>query len=596
MTAPLSLRLYNTLTRSVEALTPAEPGHVRIYCCGPTPYDEAHVGHVRSAMLSDLLVRHVRASGLRATYVRNVTDVDDKILQRARQGGEEPLALSARFAAMYQADVASVGCLAPDHEPRVSECIGDIIAFVRGLVERGAAYEVESPAGGRDVWYAVRAFEGYGKLSRRPLDELRSGQGLEARGKAARRDKHDPLDFALWKAAPEGEWAFDSPWGRGRPGWHIECSAMCERYLGFGFDVHLGGMDLIFPHHENEIAQSEAMHPGEGPFAHVWMHGGFVNVRKGRAPGGAAGEAAAGEAGTAAAAPAGGATAAGVEAGAPEGEGAVEKMSKSLGNFFTVRECTRRNDPEALRYFLLSAHYRVPVVFEIEPAPEGGAAFPGVDEAERRVDALYATAERLAALAGVEAGAAMAGGAAAGGAAGSAALAGSAAGGAAGKAAAAGGGAARELGPIAEAVRSSRGRVAEALDDDLNAPAALAALSELVRAAGQLCELAQKRRKDAAFAAAAGALAGEALGALGACAGALGLMAAGPAEYAARTRARRLVVRGLDPAAVDAKVLERERARQAKDFARGDALRAELAARGVELSDGPEGTRWRVVA
>jgi cysteinyl-tRNA synthetase len=550
MTSPHPLRLYNTLTRTVEPFTPADPAHVRIYCCGPTPYDEAHIGHVRSAMLADLLVRHLRARGAEVTYVRNVTDVDDKILRRAREEGDEPLALSARYAAMYQRDVALVGCLPPTHEPRVSECIGDIIEFVRGLVERGAAYEAAGPAG-RDVWYSVRSFEGYGKLSRRSLDDLRSGEGLEARGKSAHRDKRDPLDFALWKAAPEGEWAFDSPWGRGRPGWHIECSAMCERFLGFGFDVHLGGMDLIFPHHENEIAQSEAMHPGAGPFARVWMHGGFVNVRRDKPA-------------FAAAAPA--APAAGAAEGAAEGP-ELEKMSKSLGNFFTVRQCTARNDPEALRYFLLSAHYRVPVLFDIAPAPSGGGVcFPGVDEAERRVDTLYATAERLAALAA---------GAPPAGAAGAAP-------------------AHRDLAPFAEAVRGARGRVAAALDDDLNAPAALAALSELARAAGQLCELAQKRRKDAALQAVAAALAGEALGQLGACAEALGLMRATPAEYAARTRERRLGARGLDAAAIDAQVLERERARQAKDFARADALRAELAARGVELADGTAGTSWRV--
>ena len=397
----MSLSVYNSLSRKIEPIVPAQEGHVRVYCCGPTTYDVSHAGHGRSALLPDLLVRHLRASGLRVTYVRNITDVDDKILKRAKERGEEPLALSDRFATMYQEDVRAIGCAPPDVEPRVSQTIPGIIAIVQKLVENGAAYIVKTETG-EDVWYAVRSFGEYGKLSGRTLDDLRAGEGLEDRGKTSHEGKRDPLDFALWKSAPEGEWGFDSPWGRGRPGWHIECSAMVEKHLGFGIDVHCGGMDLIFPHHENEIAQSEAATPGHGPFARVWMHNGFLNVDK-------------------------------------------EKMAKSLGNFVTMRDCFARNDPEALRFFYLSAHYRGPLEFVTEKLPSGRVVFPALDDAEARVDYLYATASRLAALAAEPAAKADV----------------------------------KELAPIAAVIAGARAKVATALDDDLNTPVALAAIGEL---------------------------------------------------------------------------------------------------------------------
>jgi cysteinyl-tRNA synthetase len=518
MARPLSVTLYNTLTRRVEPVTPAVEGHVRVYCCGPTTYDISHAGHGRTAMLPDLLVRHLRAQGLRVTYVRNVTDVDDKILKRARERGEEPLALSDRFAAMYRDDVAQLGCVAPDAEPRVSESIADIVDLIGRLVARGAAYVVETPRGG-DVWYSVRSFPTYGKLSGRSIDDLRAGEGLEERGKLAHSDKRDPLDFALWKSSPEGEWGFDSPWGKGRPGWHIECSAMCERHLGFGFDVHAGGMDLIFPHHENEIAQSEAAHEGDGAFCNVWLHGGFLNVDK-------------------------------------------EKMAKSLGNFVTMRDCYARNDPEALRAFFLAAHYRGPIEFETQKLADGRVIFPGLDEAEARVDYLYATAERLEALAdsapeGAEGGV-------------------------------------KELAPIAQVVRAARGRVAAALDDDLNAPVAVAVLQDLSKASNELCMLAQKRRKDAKLFNAAALLAREALSALRSSANVLGLLLAAPAVYAARTRARRLSLLGVSPDFIEQKIVDRSTARAQKEFARSDAIRAELEALGVEIYDSPTGTTWKV--
>jgi cysteinyl-tRNA synthetase len=518
MTRPLSLKLYNSLSRRVEPVAPTQEGIVRVYCCGPTTYDVSHAGHGRSAVLPDLLVRHLRALGQQVVYARNITDVDDKILKRARERGEEPLALSARFATLYQQDVARLGCLPPDHEPRVSECIPEIIAMIQRLIAHGAAYEAETPTG-KDVWYAVRNFHGYGKLSGKNLDDLRAGEGLEERGKAAHNDKRDPFDFALWKSAPEGEWAFESPWGRGRPGWHIECSAMTEKFLGYGFDIHAGGMDLIFPHHENEIAQSEACHPGEGDFCKHWVHGGFITVDK-------------------------------------------EKMAKSLGNFVTLANCFERNDPEALRFFYLSAHYRGPIEFDMQKLEDGRVIFPGLDDAEERVDYLFTSVERLEALAaqvppGAESGV-------------------------------------KDLARIAQTVRSARARVAAALDDDLNAPAALAILQELAKASNDLCDLAGKRRKDARFLGGATLLAREALDALRSCADVLGLLQCSPAEYTARTQERRLRLRGLDRAAIDARLRERDEARAAKDFARSDAVRGELLAQGIEILDTPAGTSWRL--
>ena len=315
-------RLYNTLTRTTEELSP-KGERVGVYCCGPTVYDVPHAGHARAALAPDLLVRRLRNKGFEVNYVRNITDVDDKILMRAEKYGEPPLELSRRMATIYQEQMREVGCLAPDHEPRVSEHLTDIYQLIATLLENGSAYAIDAGAGRKDIYFSVRSFAEYGKLSRRRIDDLIAGARVE-KDEA----KHDPLDFALWKSAPAEEWGWESPWGRGRPGWHIECSAMCSHFLGHGFDVHAGGMDLIFPHHENEVAQSEAAHPGQGPLAKLWMHNGFVNVDK-------------------------------------------EKMSKSLGNFVTVRDVLERNDPEGFRWFLLGAQYRGPLQFDTEQLSTG---------------------------------------------------------------------------------------------------------------------------------------------------------------------------------------------------------------------------------
>jgi len=506
-------RLYNTLTRTVEELSP-KGDRVTIYCCGPTVYDVPHAGHARAALAPDLLVRRLRNRGHAVNYVRNITDVDDKILARAQQNGEDPLNLSRRMAAVYRDQMREVGCLAPDHEPLVSEHLTQIFELVATLLQNGSAYAIEPEPGRKDVYFSVRSFAEYGKLSRRRIDDLIAGARVEKDG-----DKHDPLDFALWKSCGPDEWGWPSPWGRGRPGWHIECSAMCSHYLGHGFDVHAGGMDLIFPHHENEVAQSEAAHPGQGPLAKLWMHNGFVNVDK-------------------------------------------EKMSKSLGNFVTVRDVLERNDAEGFRWFLLGAQYRGPLQFDTENLASGRVVFPGVDEAERRVDYVYGALQRLTELVAAVLDAP--------------------------------GKSPPEFGPFRERVANAQASAEAALDDDLNTPVALAALGELAQVANELCDLAKKRKKDGAFQTAASVFARATLQAIAKLGSDLGLLQATPEEYFQRVRARRMGLRGLTAQAIEAKVAGRAEARKNKDFAAGDAIRDELLALGVTLCDTPAATEWSI--
>ena len=306
----MSLRIYNTLTRALEDFSPLEPGHVRMYVCGITVYDLCHVGHARATVAFDVVQRWLKASGYRVTFVRNITDVEDKIIRRAVENGETVRSLTDRMIAEMHRDFDALAIERPTHEPRATEYVPQMLDIVRTLEDKGLAYRSDSG----DVNYAVRRFPGYGKLSGKTLDELHAGERV-----AVLEGKEDPLDFVLWKRAkpeepPEAQW--DSDFGRGRPGWHIECSAMSCALLGNTFDIHGGGADLQFPHHENEIAQSEGANGV--PLAKVWMHNGFVNIDN-------------------------------------------EKMSKSLGNFFTIREVLEKFDPETLRFFILRAHYRSPL-------------------------------------------------------------------------------------------------------------------------------------------------------------------------------------------------------------------------------------------
>jgi len=508
----MPVRLYNTLTRTLEDFTPIEGNKVRLYVCGITTYDRAHAGHARCYVTFDVFRRYMLARGYDVRYCRNTTDIDDKIVERAQERGKDPLVFSKEMSDLADADLLALGCGKPDVEPRVSTSIEDIIDLVQKLIAKDHAYVAETPAG-KDVYFAVKSFPAYGKLSQRNLAELRAGAS-ERLAEGAQDVKRDPLDFALWKGAPKGAFGWESPWGLGRPGWHIECSAMAKRHLGEHIDIHCGGMDLIFPHHENEIAQSEAAIGGT--FARYWLHNGFLEIDK-------------------------------------------EKMSKSLGNFVTIQDLLERNDPEGFRYFALGTHYRGPLSFDVEKREDGRVVFPSVDEGERRVEYLYTTREALAGIAGEAEPASS-----------------------------------NILQGQAKVIDEAYEKVLDALDKDMNTPVALSVLAELGKACNEIVMQAPKLRKDPAKNEALRGLAAKGVVELGRACKPLGLMQAEPAAFFARTKERRLRLRGLDAKDLDAKVAARSEARKAKDFAKADALRKELAALGVEVFDAGDASTWKI--
>jgi cysteinyl-tRNA synthetase len=331
----MALRLHNTLSGKKEPFEPLRPPRVSMYVCGVTVYAPSHIGHARALVTFDVLYRYLRWSGYDVTFVRNFTDIDDKIINRAHDLGMEPIALAEGEIETFQRDVASLGCLSPTHEPRATQHIDEMITVIRELETRGLAYAVDG-----DVFYAVTQFAGYGKLSHRRLEDMEAGARIEV----DQRKRH-PMDFALWKSSKPGEPAWESPWGPGRPGWHIECSAMSSKVLGLPIDIHGGGSDLIFPHHENEIAQSEGATGQE--FARYWIHNEMVTREQ-------------------------------------------EKMSKSLGNFLTIQEAVRATSAEALRFFFLSAHYRSPLDFSRQRLVEEQKRVLRIYEALARADAVLA--------------------------------------------------------------------------------------------------------------------------------------------------------------------------------------------------------------
>ena len=491
----MPLRIYNTLTSTKEEFIPLQPGKVSMYVCGVTVYDNCHIGHARANVAFDVVYRYLCHSGYDVTYVRNYTDIDDKIINRAKQEGVDFTVISERYIQAFDADMAQLNLAIPTHQPKATEYVDEIIALVAKLVSLGAAYSVDG-----DVYFSVEKFAPYLKLSGRNLEEMQAG----ARVDVDERKRH-PMDFALWKGAKPGEPFWPAPWGNGRPGWHIECSAMSMKLLGETFDIHGGGKDLVFPHHENEIAQSEAA--SGKPFVRYWMHNGFVNIN-------------------------------------------AEKMSKSLGNFFTIREILERYDSEVLRFFLLSAHYRSPIDFSDQNLADAEAglsriysALAAMDDALANSSPDRAAAPTLLCAAGLE---------------------------------------------LQEKLAKLHDRFCEAMDDDFNTALAIANIFDLIRVLNRV--LADK----AAVNAAALALFSQVKSGVARIAGVLGVMDSVPADYQARLQLRKSSGLNIDVAEVERMVAERTAARKGKDFRRSDELRDQLLAKGVELFDGPSGTAWKI--
>lgn len=480
------MRLYNSLGRRKEEFVPLRPGEARVYACGITAYDYCHIGHARSAIVFDILIRRLRALGLDTLYIRNFTDIDDKIINRANAEGRDWREVGDTYIKAFHEDMDRLGVLRPSLEPRATEHIADIQKLCEDLIEKGYAYA--TPGG--DVYFSVRAYKPYGKLSGRNLDEMRAGARV-----APGEEKEDPLDFALWKGAKPGEPSWDSPWGKGRPGWHIECSAMNMPYLPL--DIHGGGQDLVFPHHENEVAQSEAVSGKE--LARYWLHNGFVRIDS-------------------------------------------EKMSKSLGNFKTIRAILADWLPETLRFFLLGKQYRSPIDFTEESMKEA-------EKGQRRVYAALADAKKALSKSKWK------------------------------------------KTPLPDDLKAEWQALPksyeEALDDDLNTALALGHIFAQARLANRVLEdrklAASEEGRDLLreFGERASVWERD-----------LGLFGRDPAKFLLDLRAIRAKRAGLDLERLESLLAGRAKARSEKDFARSDALRAELASMGVEIRDTPEGQEW----
>jgi cysteinyl-tRNA synthetase len=493
----MTIRIYNTLSNQKEPFEPLLPGRVYMYVCGITAYDLCHVGHARSAIVFDVIYRYLQYRGFDVVCVRNFTDIDDKIIKRAQEEGSDSHAIAERYIEAFYEDMDQLGVARPNYEPRATQFIPEMIELIEILIEKGYGYQVDG-----NVYFAVEKFSDYGKLSKRKLDEMIAGARV-----AVEAGKKNPMDFALWKASKPGEPAWPSPWGDGRPGWHIECSAMSSKYLGSTFDIHGGGKDLIFPHHENEIAQSEAAFGKI--FARYWVHNGFVNVNQ-------------------------------------------EKMSKSLGNFFTIREVYERYQPEVLRLFILASHYRSPVDF----SPES------MSEAERGLERFYQTIEQVSELAGSLPS--------------SGQLPTSED---------------PEFNSLRNKIDSLMTRFLNDMDDDFNTAAALGQLFDLCRALNRF----QDRLSSKAVPEEKNLLA-QGVHRMRECAKVLGLLQQAPEEFFREHRRRSLAILGIDQGEVAGLIAERTQARKEKNWARADEIRDKLAEMSIILEDKAEGTRWRVKA
>ena len=470
------MRVFNTRTDRKEEFEPIKDGFVGMYVCGITAYDLSHVGHARSMIVFDVIYRYLKFLGYEVKYVRNFTDIDDKIINRANKEGVSSKEISERFIEEFRKDAEALGLEPPSLEPKVTDHIPDIIDMIKGLIEKGYAYEIDG-----NVYFSVKKFKNYGLLSKKRIDELRSGARVDLDER-----KEDPLDFALWKKSKEGEPFWESPWGRGRPGWHIECSVMSMKYLGKSFDIHGGGMDLIFPHHENEIAQSEAF--TQQSFARYWIHNGFVNINR-------------------------------------------EKMSKSLGNYYTIREVLNDYHPEVIRLFLLSTHYRNPIDF----------SYKGLKEVDLSLERFYNTLWNLDEFIKTK--------------------------------------------KLTESKTSFNllERFKEAMDDDFNTALAIGHVFETQREVNKLLASRIPDRSLLKFR--------EDIRRIGKV---LGVFGSDPKKYLDERREAMLRGLDIEEDEIVRLIEIRNEARRNKDWKRADEIRSRLFAKGIILEDTPYGTIWRV--
>jgi cysteinyl-tRNA synthetase len=494
----MPIKIFNTKTRKKEVFTPVREGNVGIYVCGITAYDVCHIGHARAAIVFDIVVRHLRSRGYLVTYVKNFTDIDDKIIDRAGKEGVNFKEISELYIRLHNEDMDALGVETPTVTPRATEHMDEMIALIDILMEKGFAYAVDG-----DVYFAVNKFRKYGSLSGRNLDEMLAGARVDVND-----SKKNPADFALWKAAKEGEPYWESPWGKGRPGWHIECSAMSQRYLGDTFDIHGGGEDLIFPHHENEIAQSQAA-TGKTP-ANYWMHNGFVKVNS-------------------------------------------EKMSKSMGNIFPIREILKNCHPEVLRLFMLQSHYRSPVDYSASSLGETRSA----------LIRCYSTLQLLKEIPGsltVD------------------------------NTAAPGNDKfqARQKAYTGK-IRELMEKFDAALDDDFNTAQGLGCVFDAVRLTNNF--IAAEKNMIAAGTSTAVAEAGKAFGHFGSI---LGILQDDPAHFFLTDKEMESRKRDLNTAEIESLIRARQEARMAKDWARADEIRSKLAGLNIVLKDSQDGTTWSI--
>jgi cysteinyl-tRNA synthetase len=481
-----TIRVFNTMTGRKEEFVPLAQGKVKMYVCGITAYDVCHLGHARSAIVFDIIKRYLRYRGYDVTHARNITDIDDKIIARAAQEHISTEEVARKYTQEYYDDMGLLGVSRADIEPNATEHISEMIETIQGLIDKGYAYPVDG-----DVYFEVHKFSDYGKLSKKNIDDLMSGARVDVNER-----KKSPLDFALWKASKEGEPWWESPWGRGRPGWHIECTAMSSKYLGDSFDIHGGGADLAFPHHENEIAQSEALTGRQ--FVKYWMHNGFITVDK-------------------------------------------EKMSKSLGNFFTIKEILEKYEPEVVRYFLLTTHYRSPIEFSDVQ----------LNEAELSIDRYYTTVMRINDFLDTS-------------------------------------GSGDRMGPsteLQELLDSFDDKFLSAMNDDFNTALALGYLFELIRDLNRFLDSKPSGEK-------ARALVLRARDVLSESGGVLNLFNKTIEEwYRSLMKVKKIALTEDD---LDAKIAERQEARKRKDWAAADVIRNELAGKGIILEDKKDATAWKV--